>query len=190
MSLRNKVVAITGAGSGIGLATARKLAECGASLSICDRSTDALNAATTTLRQFQNIDLLATVVDVTEGQQVTSWIDETVKRFGGLHGAVNAAGILIYKRIADLDKKEWKDVIDVNLTGTFLCVQAELDHMDDGGSVVNLASRSGIRGSPNAGSYCASKFGVLGLTECAAKEVGHRNIRVNAVCPYVNWTSP
>ncbi|CVL05309.1 related to D-arabinitol 2-dehydrogenase [Fusarium mangiferae] len=189
--LKDKVIAITGAASGIGLATAQLLFSVGAKLSLSDRSPIPLEQAAQALlaahpnRNKQ--DILTAEVDVTSSAQVTSWIQETVKRFGRLDGAVNSAGISAVQmgkgRIRNLSDEDWALCMGINATGVFYSMRAELNAMINGGSIVNLASLAGVIAVPGAAEYGASKHAVVGLTKTGAREEGQAGIRVNAVAP-------
>lgn len=189
--LKDKVIAITGAASGIGLATAQLLFSVGAKLSLSDRSPIPLEQAAQALlaahpnRNKQ--DILTAEVDVTSSAQVTSWIQETVKRFARLDGAVNSAGISAVQmgkgRIRNLSDEDWALCMGINATGVFYSMRAELNAMINGGSIVNLASLAGVIAIPGAAEYGASKHAVVGLTKTGAREEGQAGIRVNAVAP-------
>jgi NAD(P)-dependent dehydrogenase (short-subunit alcohol dehydrogenase family) len=188
---KNRVFAITGAASGMGLATATKLYELEAKLSVVDIDEAQLNAVMTTLAstapERPKDDILTTVVDVRSTAQVDAWIEGTIKHFGFLHGAVNCAGTIgagVAKySIEELPDEIWKTVLDINLSGLFYCLRAELKAMTRGGSVVNYSSIAGVKGNALNASYSASKHGVVGLTKTAAQEVGWKGIRVNCVVP-------
>ncbi|PNS16179.1 Levodione reductase [Sphaceloma murrayae] len=177
---QGKVVAITGAASGMGLATAQLLASRGAVISLADINKDALQAAVDTLHN--NDKHLHTVVDVRDAASVDGWIRETVTRLGRLDGAVNMAGILTKPvPLTETSDEAWDSVFAVNAKGVFNCVRAQLRAMGKGGSIVNAASVFGQYGAPNNVAYNASKGAVIQLTRTAAKENQH--IRVNAVAP-------
>lgn len=181
-----KVVAITGAASGIGRAVAVYLADRGASLAISDVQKDALTKLSGELSAAgTRVD--ATVVDVSNSDQVRAWIENAVKTFGKLDGAANIAGISgsMVDRLEAQTDGDWKQVIDINLSGTMYSMREELKHLTNGGSIVNASSVLGLRSAPDIGgaSYVASKHAVLGMTRQAAREYGHRNIRVNCVNP-------
>ncbi|KAH6953241.1 hypothetical protein HG530_000089 [Fusarium avenaceum] len=191
MSLKGKVYAITGGASGIGFATAQVIAQRGATVSIADVDAAAMSSATAYFEE-QGIDALVSRVDVSQRSEVESWLDATVKKYGRLDGAANVAGIIGkhhgLRAVADLEDEEWHKIIAVNLTGTMYCLRAQLNRIVDGGSIVNVASIHGIKGFAKHGAYDASKHGIVGLTKAAAKENGHREVRVNAVAPGAIYT--
>ena len=184
-SLEGRVIAVTGAASGIGFATARLLASRGASISVADVRQEALDAAVAELKKSHpNAKIHAKAVDVRKGQEVGDWLDETIKHLGPLNGAVNLAGVVSGgTQIADTTDEEWDSVMDVNLKGVFNCIRAELQRMDKDTSIVSTSSVAGLQGTATAAAYSTSKHAVIGLTRSAAKEVGTRNIRVNCIAP-------
>ncbi|KAK5216077.1 hypothetical protein LTR72_010953 [Exophiala xenobiotica] len=184
-SLAGKRIALTGAASGIGLATAQVLASRGAVLSLSDINAEGLDAAIKTLDGEGHF---ATVLDVRKASKVNEWMDETVRRLGGLDGAANIAGVEREggRHLADSRDEDWDFVMGINCTGVFYCMRAELNKMlDNGGSIVNISSVAGFIGVADTGIYNASKHAVRGLTRTAAREYGSHNIRVNAVAPGV-----
>ncbi|OAL44232.1 oxidoreductase [Pyrenochaeta sp. DS3sAY3a] len=182
-SFEGKVIAITGAASGIALALTLQLAELGARLSLADLQEQQLHQLIADLKG-QGVDAIGTKLDVSSSQQVNDWIAATVGHFGKLDGAANIAGIeLGFTNIEDLTDAIWDKMLAVNLSGVMYCVRAEIRAMNNGGSIVNAASLAGIMGRPGIGAYACSKHGVVGLTKTAAKEVGIKGIRVNAVAP-------
>ena len=204
--MEGKVYAVTGAASGIGLATARQLLSRGALVTIADVRQEALDTAVADLAgQYESKNIFARAVDVTKFSEVATWIDETLQRFGRLDGAANLAGIegksITCKGIVDLDEEEWDEVINVNLKGVFNCLKAELRRMESNASIVNASSVAGLIGTKNSAAYSASKasdqsyetlgrdtdcneqHGVVGLTRAAAREAGDQGIRVNAIAP-------
>jgi len=182
-SFEGKVVAVTGAASGIALALTHQLAERGAKLSLADVQEGPLNSLVDGLKA-KGVDVIGTKLDVSKSQQVNDWIAATVTHFGKLDGAANIAGIeLGFTSFEDLTDEIWDKMIAVNLSGVMYCVRAQIRAMKSGGSIVNAASLAGIMGRPGIGAYACSKHGVVGLTKTAAKEVGINGIRVNAVAP-------
>jgi NAD(P)-dependent dehydrogenase (short-subunit alcohol dehydrogenase family) len=190
MSFEGKVVAITGAASGIALSLTNILAERGAKLALADVNEKGLNELAETLRG-QKVEVTTTVVDISQPAAVNDWIASTVKHYGQLHGAANIAGWgqAGFTNLEDSDDANWEKTIAVNLSGTFYCLRAELKAMTKGGSIVNVASLSGIRGRAGLGSYVAAKHGVVGLTKTAAREAGSKGVRVNVIAPYVSALS-
>jgi len=159
-SLQGKVIAITGAASGIGLATAHLLASRGASLALADIRQEPLDTAVVEIsKSNSSTKIYARAVDVVKSEQVASWLDEAVKQLGKLNGTVNLAGILkLGSTIQDTKDEDWDAVIDINLKGVFNCLRAELQTIQDGGSIVNAASVAGLRGTATGAAYCASKL--------------------------------
>lgn len=187
--IKGKVIALTGAASGIGFETAKLLAAQGARLSLADLNLEALEAKTKEIAagapSADNI--LSTVVDVRKPDQVDAWIAATVAKFGKLDGSVNLAGVIPkvinIERVEDLNDEDWHFVMDVNLHGTMYCMRAQLKNMNVGGSLVNAASICGLIGFPKNAAYTATKHAVIGLSRSAAKEVGDREIRVKCIAP-------
>lgn len=130
-------------------------------------------------------------VDVTDSNQVDSWISEIVEHFGRIDGAANIAGVVgqpggkVFANITEITNEHWDSIIGINLTGLFYCLRAQLRTMHAGASIVNVASMAGVMGRPGIAAYSSSKHGVVGLTKTAAQEVGERGIRVNALAPSV-----
>ncbi|KAI0377417.1 3-oxoacyl-reductase [Hypomontagnella monticulosa] len=190
-TLEGKVFAITGGASGIGLATAQILSKRGGTVCIADVDPAAMSRAEEYFAG-QGVSFTVTKVDVSKRDEVDSWIDGIVEKYGRLDGAANVAGIIGkhhgIREVADLDDDEWTRIIAVNLTGTMYCLRAELRKIVDGGSIVNVSSIHGLQGFAKHGAYDASKHGVIGLTKAAAKESGSRQIRVNSVAPGAIFT--
>jgi NAD(P)-dependent dehydrogenase (short-subunit alcohol dehydrogenase family) len=186
--IEGKVVALTGGASGIGFATSMLLASQGVHLSIADISEGPLQEAVAKLKEASPAaKIISTIVDVRKDDQVNKWIETTVKKLGRLDGAVNLAGVIpkcINKeRVEDLNNEDWHFVIDVNLHGVMYCMRAQLQNMNNNGSIVNAASICGTIGFPKNAAYTASKHAVIGLSRSATKEVGDREIRINCIAP-------
>ncbi|KIW98746.1 uncharacterized protein Z519_00409 [Cladophialophora bantiana CBS 173.52] len=186
-SLKDKVIAVTGAAGGIGSTTAVILASRGADLSLADRDLEALDRIAAEIRTRYKRDVLTTELDVSNSEQVNEWIASTVKHFSKLSGGVNLAGIVGkefgLKAAHEVTDGDFDLVMATNVKGIMACQRAQLRHVEDGGSIVNTASVAGKMGMPNMLAYSASKHAVIGMTRVAAIENGHRNVRVNAIAP-------
>ena len=159
-SMEGKVIAITGAASGIGFATARLLASRGAMLSLADVHSEALESAVKSIQEATPAAKLHhQVVDVSDAKSVDEWLDAIVKQYGRLDGAANIAGIIgeMGKKLVDISDEAWDKTLDVNLKGVFFCLRAELRKIQDKGSIVNAASVAGFKPSPGLSPYGASK---------------------------------
>lgn len=187
-SLKGKVIVLSGAASGIGKATATHLAAHGATLSLADANAPLLQTLVEELKSSRpDINIHSQVLDVRSRDDVDKWIKDTVAKFGTLDGAANLAGVIGKQQnkamIQDIDDDDWSFVMDVNIGGVKNALRAQIPHMKDGASIVNAASVAGMIGLKQAAAYVASKHAVLGLTKVAAKELGTRHIRVNAISP-------
>ena len=182
---KNKVVLITGAGSGLGYACAVAFANAGAKLAITDISQNSLDKAVVAL-QDNGAEVLGLLNDASDSADVNILLDMIVTRFGRLDIAVNNAGTATpLQEFHEVSEAEFDRVIAVNLKGVWLCMQAEIRQMlkQGGGRIVNMASATSRNTYPNASPYVTSKFAVAGLTRTVAVEYAERDIRINAICP-------
>lgn len=185
--MKNKVIIITGAGMGLGLAAAKELASRSANLVLVDYNDKSLNDAKTELNQaFPAVKIITVVADVSNEDAVKNYVDETVKTFGRIDGLYNNAGIEGKQAgITEYEVDVFKKVIDINLMGVFYGMRYVIPVMQKQkyGRIVNVASVGGIRGVLNQIPYVASKHAVSGMTKNAALEYGKDGILTNAIAP-------
>jgi NAD(P)-dependent dehydrogenase (short-subunit alcohol dehydrogenase family) len=184
MQFAGKVALVTGGGSGIGKATCELFAGRGGAVVVADVNETAAATTAVGIRKAGGR-AAAARCDVTVGDQIQAAVDRARKEFGGLDVVVNCAGILKGHFLEETPEAEWRQVLDVNLTGAFLVTKAALTALRErgGGSIVHIASRMAIRVKEGHGAYAAVKAGILQLTQMAALEGAPHRIRVNCVCP-------
>ncbi|KAF2004484.1 NAD(P)-binding protein [Amniculicola lignicola CBS 123094] len=181
LPFQDKVVLITGAGSGIGRASAIKLASLGATIALCDIVYDNLES---TAKSCGSTPRYLDDVDVSSVQEVKKFVDTTIEKFGAIHHVFNCAGINPTSiPLEETTDEYWDKLIGVNLKGVFNVTRAVIPHLKRGASFVNVSSISGIRGSAMQAVYCTTKFGLIGFSKSMALELGPRGIRTNVVCP-------
>jgi NAD(P)-dependent dehydrogenase (short-subunit alcohol dehydrogenase family) len=185
LNFDGNVALVTGASSGMGLATARAFAEAGASVVLADVREELVKAEAQKLTAAGH-KAIAVRCDVSDDAQVAAMVDRTVSEFGRLDAAFNNAGVMaLIAPTGESSREDWDRVIGINLRGVWSCMKYELRQMERqrSGAIVNNASVGALTGNPGIGSYIASKHGVVGLTRTAALEYIKHSIRVNAVNP-------
>ncbi|GAA4860463.1 SDR family oxidoreductase [Paenibacillus vulneris] len=188
--MKNKAGLVTGAGSGIGRASALAFAREGAKVMVSDYNQE-LGEETIRLIKLEGGEASFFKCDVSDEEQVKLLIEATVERFGKLDFAHNNAGISSPTvPIGEMKTEDWDRTIKINLYGVFFCIKHEVNAMlkNGGGAIVNTSSGSGIEGNPNMAPYTASKFAINGLTRSVAIEYGKHGIRINSICPGMTRT--
>jgi sorbitol-6-phosphate 2-dehydrogenase len=182
---KDKVCLITGGAQGLGKYLAERLADKGCSIIVCDLNEDVLKVAVDELNPKFEQDIMGIKADVSDEEDVKEMVEKSISRFGKIDFLVSNAALSFSTPIHDIDAKTWKKFLDVNLFGYFLCVREVSKVMikNNFGSIVQVNSRTGKRGSAKNSAYAASKGGGIVLTQSLSAELAPNNIRVNCVCP-------
>lgn len=183
-AIAGKVALVTGASRGIGFAIAHRLGRMGARVSICARDQDRLNEAASRL-QNDGIETFAMRIDVSSGDEVTALVRATEQKFGPIDILVNNAGTGAFGPFHEFGEKEWDGVLDTNLKAVFLLSRAVAPEMirRQTGHIINISSLAGKNTFSGGAIYCASKWGLMGLTGAMAEDLRAHRIRVSAICP-------
>lgn len=176
---------VTGSGRGIGRETAILLARKGVNVVVCSRTKLEIDNTVEVIRKIHPAGVIGMKCDVSVSSQIDNLVKKAVDVFGSIDILVNNAGIFYLKKLIDTAEAEWDETINANLKSAFLCSKAVLPYMigsKNSGTIINVSSLAGKTGFENLSAYCASKFGMIGLTESLAWEVP-TNVRVMAICP-------
>ncbi|HVM45668.1 MAG TPA: 3-oxoacyl-ACP reductase family protein [Candidatus Thermoplasmatota archaeon] len=179
----SRVALVTGAGRGLGAATAERLAQDGWDVVVNYRATaEGAENVATTVRAFGQRALIVKA-DVSRHDEVQAMVETTLREMGRLDAIVNNAGVYKRATVPETDPADWHEALDVNLTGSWYVVQAALPHLQKDARIVNFASILGAMGSKHGAHYAASKGGVIAMTKSLAKELAPRGILVNCIAP-------
>lgn len=181
----NYTALVTGSGRGIGKETAILLSQKGFNLIICSRSQNEIDSVVKEVKSFGNDRIMGRRCDVSVSSQVNRLVSNALNIYGRIDVLINNAGISYVKKLIDTTEEEWDSTIEINLKGSFLFCKAIVPHMIEHnyGVIINVSSGAGKVGFEDISAYCASKFGMIGLTESLAREVDNYNIRVMTICP-------
>ena len=184
MKLQNKVAIITGGGKGIGAEISLRLAKEGAKIVIAEKDIESAENIKKKIIENKG-DAILVDTDVANEDSVNQMAEEAIKKFGKIDILINNAGIRHINNILDHTKKQWDEMISVNLTGPYLCCKAVIPHMikNGKGKIINFGSIASFMGRPDRVAYVAAKTGVLGLTRALAVDLTGKNINVNTICP-------
>ena len=180
--LKGRVALVTGGGSGIGRGIALGFADQGVRVAVCGRRAELLEETVARIRE-QEGSAMSVPADVTKRDEVERLVASVVNKWGQIDILVNNAGVSGRTPMDDPDDTRWLNILDVNLTGSYLCSKVVLPHMKEPGHIVNMSSVLGRFGVPGYAAYCTAKHGIIGFTKALALEVAGRGITVNAICP-------
>ena len=183
--LRGKHAVVTGASRGIGAAIAAALARRGADVTLMSRNQAKLDDQAASLAKTYGVKAQGVAVDLAQADQIAAAFARAGDAFGLPHILINNAGIAVAAPIHRTELADWQRVMDLNVTGPFLCIRAVVKKMTqaDYGRIINVASTAGLTGYAYCAAYCAAKHGLIGLTRALARELAHTRVTVNAVCP-------
>lgn len=190
-----KVCIVTGGGSGIGRATCQRFASEGGRVVVVDVNDEHGNETVDLIQRDKAGEAIFARADVSNSAEVRAAIDATVARWGAIHVIVNNAAMMTFKKVVDLDERDWDRVLSVNLKSVFLFCKYALPHMSEGGAIVNVSSVHAHETEPGVSPYVASKGAIEAFARCLALECRERKVRVNCVAPgAVNtpmlWSNP
>ena len=180
-----KAALVTGGGRGIGRETAILLSKKGLNVIICSRTQKEIDSAVKEIKSIGYGQIIGRKCDVSVYSQVNNLVNEALEIYGRIDVLINNAGITYVKKLIDTSEEQWDHTLDVNLKGAFLLCKVIVPHMikNNCGVIINVSSGAGKVGFEDISAYCASKFGMFGLTESLAREVANYNIRVMTICP-------
>ena len=182
--LRGKKAVVTGGTRGIGRAIAESLLRSGASVAICGRTRETVDQACAELKQATGGDVFGEAADVSKWDQMGHFFGTVASRFGGLDILVNNAGMGVFRSIQDLTPEDWRNTIDLNLTGVFNCCKQALPLLrQNDGYIIQISSLAGINAFAGGAAYNASKFGLNGFSEAIMQDLRYQNIRVSYIMP-------
>ena len=176
---------VTGGGRGIGKETAIQLSKMGMNVIVCSRSQNEIDSAVKLIKSAGNGQIIGRKCDVSVSSQVNHLVNEALEIYGRLDVLINNAGVSYVRKLIDTTEEQWDKTLNINLKGAFLLCKAIVPHMinNNAGVIINVSSGAGKVGFEDISAYCASKFGMIGLTESLAREVASYNIRIMTICP-------